>query len=82
MASLRTWCLQDYQDKKSSVGAGEMAPSHDHTLLLPKTEVQFPAPTSDTSQPPVTSELVNLMPSSGLHGHCMHLYKPTNRYDF
>lgn len=44
-----------------------------HLLLFQRTQVLFPAPTSDSSQPPLTPVPVDLTPSCGLGGQ-LHAY--------
>lgn len=41
---------------------------------LERTQVQFPAPTLGKSQIPATPVTGELMPSSGIYGHMVHIY--------
>lgn len=43
-----------------------------------KTQVGFPAPTSGSSQPPVTPTPENWTPSAGHEEHCTLVHKPTH----
>lgn len=78
----RAWG-EETQDavKKGLMGAEEEAQRLRAVLLLQRPRLQFPAPTTGDSQPPVTPALWDLRPFSSFQGHGTHVYISNWKYN-
>jgi hypothetical protein len=65
----------------NTIGAGDMGQKLRALVALAKNQRSAPStPTGNGSQMPVIQAPGNLMPSSGLHRHCMHMHMHIHIY--
>lgn len=71
------WMFVDQKNKRSGEGLERWLSTAVYLLLLHRAQIGSPAPTSASSQPPVTSVSRDLPPFTALLGHICGMYACT-----